>query len=74
MKMSLTDLSPVSMVPREHDNIEIADDLQEIWHGKVQKTHYLGEHDISLHSPIGTTLGTESYHVFTNDYSFLHLE
>jgi hypothetical protein len=31
VKMNIADLSPVSMNPREHDNIEISVFLQDLW-------------------------------------------
>ena len=43
MLLPINDLSPVSMVPREHDNIKISDAMATIWD---EKTTYLGEYDI----------------------------
>ena len=43
MLMAISDLSPVSMVPREHDNLNISDAMQDLWE---EKTSYLGEFDI----------------------------
>ena len=31
LELKLTDISPVSMVPREHDQIRICDAIQKIW-------------------------------------------
>ena len=43
MSLPISDLSPVSMVPREHDNLNISDAMKTIW---GEKTTYLGEYDI----------------------------
>lgn len=43
MLLPISDLSPVSMVPREHDNLNIAEAMKTIWE---TKTNYLGEFDI----------------------------
>lgn len=50
-KMNIVDLSPVSMMPREHDNIEVAAFMQDLWTPVDQgssngKTDYLGEYEI----------------------------
>jgi hypothetical protein len=47
MLLKISDLSPVSMVPREHDNLKISDAIAKIWE---EKTYYLGEHEIMSRS------------------------
>jgi len=47
MLLSISDLSPVSMVPREHDNLNIAEAMTTVWD---TKTDFLGEFDIQIRS------------------------
>lgn len=47
MSLPISDLSPVSMVPREHDNLKISEAMATIWD---EKTTYLGEYDIQSRS------------------------
>ena len=53
LKMNIADLSPVSMMPREHDNIDISAFLWDLWSQPMLqntnnngKTKYLGEYVI----------------------------
>ena len=71
MLLPINDLSPVSMVPREHDNIKISDAMATIWD---EKTTYLGEYDIQSRSVQNRLLGIDAYHIFYNRFGFLHLE
>ena len=59
------------MVPREHDNLNIAEAMQSVWN---TKTHYLGQYDIQSRSITNELLSVESYHLFQNNFSFLHME
>jgi len=38
------------------------------------KTRYLGQHEIMVSSPTNVEVGRETFHLFTNDFSFIHLE
>lgn len=71
MLLPISDLSPVSMVPREHDNLNISDAMKTIW---GEKTTYLGEYDIQSRSVQDQLLKIDTYHIFYNRFSFLHLE
>jgi len=71
MNLPLQDLSPVSMVPREHDNLNIADALASVWQ---TKTSYLGQMDIESRSTQNELFNVESLHVFHNNFSLLHME
>jgi len=71
MLLPISDLSPVSMVPREHDNLNIAEAMQAIWD---TRTTYLGEFDIQSRSVQNELLSVESFHVFSNNFGFLHME
>lgn len=71
LQMQIQDLSPVSMVPKEYEGIDISIAFQRIW---TEKTSYLGEHDITLTSVSLQPLSVESYHVFFNRFSLLHME
>ena len=80
LKMNIADLSPVSMMPREHENIEVEAFMLGLWASPVDrsnsngKTQYLGEYDVQLRSTLNQLLETKKLHVFVNDFSFLHLE
>lgn len=71
MQMQIQDLSPVSMVPKEYEGIDISTAFNRIW---TEKTHYLGQHDITLTSINGQPLSVEGFHVFYNQFSLLHME
>ncbi len=47
MLLQIKDLSLISMVPREHDNINISEALSTIWE---EKTSYRGTYDIMTRS------------------------
>ena len=85
LKQKITDISPVSMVPREHDQIDITEAIQSLWvsptlggstapEDDVVKSIYLGEHLVTLRSTQKTLLDKEHFHIFQNNYSFLNLE
>ena len=49
------------MVPREHDNLDIAEAMKTVW---TTRTQYLGEFDIQQRSVGNQLLGIETYHIF----------
>lgn len=71
MLLQIKDLSLISMVPREHDNINISEALATIWDSK---TSYRGTYDIMTRSVQNQLLNTDTYHVFYNRFGFLHME
>jgi len=71
MLLPISDLSPVSMVPREHDNLNVAEAMKINWE---TRTTYLGEADIQLRSVQNELLSIETFHVFSNNFGFLHME
>lgn len=58
------------MVPREHDQIMISEAFSSMWSSQ-EKTRYLGEHDIFTSSTTNIHLDKETFHVFTNKFSFI---
>jgi cyclopropane fatty-acyl-phospholipid synthase-like methyltransferase len=59
--MNIADLSPVSMMPREHDNIEVAAFMQDLWTpvdrvNSNGKTEYLGQYEIMSRSTLNQLL------------------
>ena len=74
----IVDISPVSMIPREHDQILISEALSSLWNEAgsndgSQLTQYLGEYTVI--SSIGDSVeSTDSLHLFVNNYSFVNLE
>lgn len=89
LKQKISDISPVSMVPREHDQIDIIGAFQSLWVHPIRasetgetdslaenvvKSMYLGEHQVTLRSTSKSLLDKEHFHIFQNNYSFLNLE
>lgn len=85
-KQKIADISPVSMVPREHDQIDISGAFQSLWVHPVRasetdsqaenivKSKYFGEIEITLRSTSKSLIDKEYFHIFQNNYSFLNLE
>lgn len=76
----MIDISPVSMIPREHDQILISEALATLWNAPSAKddelptfTQYLGEYTVITRSGDVVT-STDSLHLFVNNYSFINLE
>lgn len=78
LEFKISDLSPMSIVPREQDGIVISDSFQDLWNESRKKTQYLGEHDVfvshSPHSSAPLLETTDRYHLFYNSRSFIRLE
>lgn len=65
-------LQSLWIAPQTVDSQTLSDNYQ---FGKREaKTQYLGEHQIAIRSTLNTLIEIESFHLFTNNYSFLELE
>lgn len=79
LSFPIVDISPVSMIPREHDQILISESLASLWQepGKNNDqqplTQYLGEYTV-IKTSGDSVVSTNRLHLFVNNYSFINLE
>jgi len=62
----------VNQVQKQRENLNIAQAMESIWSEKT--TQYFGEHEIATRSVSNKLIQVDTYHVFYNQFSFLHLE